>query len=187
MPTETGESREASQPADAAGADPLRHSVGVMLPLALLEPYDYLVPAGMVLQRGDFVTVPLGRRSVTGIVWGAALGNVDPAKLKPVAAQLPLPPLPQVSLAFIDWVAQYCMAPAGAVLRMAMSVPDALQPEPAHRAWTIAGTTPAPGMAPRLTATRQRVLELLRHAPPLPPVELARLAGVSAGVFGRRH
>ncbi len=152
-------------------------SVGVLLPLALFQPYDYLVPAGLQLSRGDFVTVPLGRRSVTGIVWGGAEGGVPREKLKEVTARLDLPPLPAISCDFVDWVAQYTMAPVGAVLRMAMSVPDALEPERAQKAWMIGAFDET-----KLTAPRRRVIEVLRASPPLPPTELARLAGVSAGV-----
>nr|WP_298683075.1 primosomal protein N' [uncultured Dongia sp.] len=152
--------------------------VGVLVPLALFQAYDYLVPDELDLARGDFVTVPLGRRSVTGVVWGAGAGDVDPAKLKPVTARLALPPLPLASCAFIDWVAQYTMAPVGAVLRMAMSVPDALEPERTLKAWVVGDTEGA-----KLTPTRQRVIDVLTASPPLPPTELARLAGVSAGVI----
>ncbi|WP_303982319.1 primosomal protein N' [Dongia mobilis] len=180
MPTETDSAPETLPGLPVVSPPP---AVGVLVPLALFQPYDYLVPpeltsAGMDLVRGDFVTVPLGRRSVTGIVWGAPTGDVDPAKLKPVTARLPLPSLPAATCAFIDWVAQYTMAPVGAVLRMAMSVPDALEPERALKGWTVGSTEGA-----KLTTTRQRVLDVLQQSPPLPPTELARLAGVSAGVI----
>jgi primosomal protein N' (replication factor Y) len=177
MPTETdhaGEGRAATGP----GTPLPGQSVGVLVPLALFQPYDYLVPAEMPLSRGDFVTVPLGRRSVTGVVWGAALGDVDPAKLKPVTARLAVPPLPAISCDFIDWVAQYGMAPVGAVLRMAMSVPDALEPERALKGWTLGDAHDI-----RITPARQRVLDLLKDSPPLPLTELARAAAVSVGVI----
>jgi primosomal protein N' (replication factor Y) (superfamily II helicase) len=156
--------------------------VGVMLPLALFQAYDYLVPeemrrAGLSLARGDIVTVPLGRRSVTGIVWGAGAGDIDPQKLKEVTARVDVSPLPGITCDFVDWVAQYTMAPVGAVLRMAMSVPDALEPERAQKAWQIGNVAGA-----KLTAARQRVIDVLQSSPPLPPTELARLAAVSAGV-----
>lgn len=177
MPTETDHAlEEGGEP--VASAHPLGRSVGVLVPLALFQPYDYLVPAGLQLRRGDFVTVPLGRRSVTGVVWGPALGDVDPAKLKPVTAPLPLAPLPAISCDFIDWVAQYGMAPVGAVLRMAMSVPDALEPERALKGWTIGAA-----MDVKITDARRRVLDLLAGSPPLPPTELARAAAVSVGVI----
>ncbi|MBL8708096.1 MAG: primosomal protein N' [Rhodospirillaceae bacterium] len=175
MPTETDQ--QAAAATDVL-SDGRWDRVGVLLPLALFQPYDYLVPAEINLVRGDFVTVPLGRRHVTGVVWGAALGDVDPAKLKPVAARLGMPPLPAISCDFIDWVAQYCMAPVGAVLRMAMSVPDAFLPERALKAWALGDPAAA-----KATPTRQRVLDVLRDQPPLPPTELARAAGVSVGVI----
>jgi primosomal protein N' (replication factor Y) len=175
MPTETDKVSETLPGLPVVSPPP---AVGVLLPLALFQPYDYLLMDGMDLARGDFVTVPLGRRSVTGVVWGAAAGDVDPAKLKPVATRLALPPLPDATCAFVDWVAQYTMAPVGAVLRMAMSVPDALEPERALKGWAVGNTEGA-----KLTPTRQRVLDVLHQSPPLPPTELARLAGVSAGVI----
>ena len=174
MPTET-DSLWGDESDGAVTSAP--QAIGVLLPLALFQPYDYLVPAGMSLARGDFVTVPLGRRSVTGVVWGPAMGDVEPKKLKQVAIQLPVPPLPAMSCDFVDWVAQYTMAPLGAVLRMAMSVPDALEAERTLKAWTLGNIADA-----KLTPTRQRVVDVLAASPPLPPVELARLAGVSAGV-----
>ncbi len=175
MPTETD--NDLATPFGGPVVSPHR-VVGVLVPLALFQAYDYLVPDELDLARGDFVTVPLGRRSVTGVVWGAGAGDVDPAKLKPVTARLALPPLPLASCAFIDWVAQYTMAPVGAVLRMAMSVPDALEPERTLKAWVVGDTEGA-----KLTPTRQRVIDVLTASPPLPPTELARLAGVSAGVI----
>ena len=77
---------------------------------------------------GDFVAVPLGQRQLAGVVWGDALGDVANAKLKAIEEPLPAPPLPDELRRFIDWVANYTLSPAGAVLRMAMSVPDALVP-----------------------------------------------------------
>jgi len=37
--------------------------------------YDYSIPEGMELGRGDYVTVPLGPRAVHGVVW--AIGGAD--------------------------------------------------------------------------------------------------------------
>src|SRR6185369_16682440 len=111
--------------------------VSVLIPLALYSAYDYTVPADLDLKPGDFVAVPLGKRQVTGVVWGDGSADIDVVKLKPVTAKLDLPPLPEVSRRFIDWVAGYSMAPLGAVLRMAMSVPDALEPERALKAWSL--------------------------------------------------
>ena len=103
--------------------------IAVLLPLPLAGAYDYRV-GDQALAAGDFVAVPLGQRHVTGVVWGAGAGDVPESRLRPVGRRLEAPPLPAVARAFIDWVAAYSMAPAGAVLKMAMSVPAALDPAP---------------------------------------------------------
>ncbi len=64
--------------------------VAVLLPLPLAGAYDYLVPEGLAVAPGDFVRVPLGSRSLAGVVWdaeeeGGDAPFVDPAKLKPIA------------------------------------------------------------------------------------------------------
>lgn len=175
MTTETARSTVPESPPNLLGAD---RRISVLIPLALFSAYDYTVPADLDLQPGDFAVVPLGKRQVTGVVWGAGSAEIDVAKLKPAAAKLDLPPLPEVSRRFIDWVAGYSMAPLGAVLRMAMSVPDALEPERALKAWTI-GTVGAA----KITAARARVLAVLQDGPPRTATDLASLAGVSTGVI----
>src|SRR6185312_14742979 len=66
----------------------------------------------------------------------------------------------------IDWVASYTLAPPGAVLRMAMSVPDALEP-----ARMLVGY-----------ALSERGRTALADGPPAPAADLARRAGCGAGV-----
>ena len=60
----------------------------VLIPLALFTAYDYALPDGFTQPPGAFVSVPLGRRSVTGIVWGDGDARIDPAKLKQIEAEL---------------------------------------------------------------------------------------------------
>ena len=91
----------------------------VLLPLPLLaSAYDYAADPALGLAPGDFVAVPLGSRETIGVVWDEdpATAGVDPARLKPVIAGLDAPPLPPVSRRFVDWVADYSMAPPGAVM-----------------------------------------------------------------------
>jgi len=153
----------------------------VLLPLPLAGAYDYLVPAGESVEAGSFVEAPLGGRSVLGVVWGEAEGGVDAAKLKPLRAVLDAPPLPEVSRAFVDWVARYTVHPPGAVLRMMMSVPEALEPPRPIVAYARNDSDPeAEGV--RLTPARKRVLAVLAEGPPRPASELAREAGVTTGV-----
>ncbi len=170
----------------------------VLLPLPLDGAYDYAVPDGMVLAPGDWVLVPLGRRELPGVVWepGGTSGQtpIDPARLRPVIRRFDLPPLPAVGRAFIDWVARYCMSPPGAVLRMTLSTPSALEPPGPLTACRRAGGVESGGSETggsetggsetgRLTAARRRVLDLLKDGPPRLPAELAREAGCGTGVI----
>ncbi len=155
--------------------------VAVLLPLALPAAYDYLVPAGEAAPEGAFVRVPLGRREVTGVVWGAgteeADGGLAAARLKEINTVLPVPPLPETLRKLVDWVAEYTVTKHGAMLRMAMSVPQALEPAKMRTAYLTGETPPK-----RLTPARRRVLELLSDGMPRGTQELAREAAVSTSV-----
>ncbi|MGQ0665279.1 MAG: primosomal protein N' [Pseudomonadota bacterium] len=177
-----GETRVVSE-ADADGVSS-RPRVRVLLPLPLRSAYDYRAAQGLALRAGDFVRVPLGRRTVVGVLWdGPVEGRVADQRLKAVESRLDVPPLPPDQRRFIDWVAAYTLSPPGAVLRMAMSVPEALA-EPRARLAYAPGNAPDPEAALRLTPARRRALEALGAGPPLPPAELKRRAGVGAGVLG---
>jgi primosomal protein N' (replication factor Y) len=154
--------------------------VRVLLPLPLADAYDYSVPDGMEVAPGDFVVVPLGKRETAGVVWGEGSGEVAAAKLRDIAGLLPARPMAEPLRRFVDWVSAYTLAPPGAVLRMAMSVPSALEApktEYVYRAAEAAGDD-----ALKLTAARRRVLAALKDGPAMPAAELAHLAGVGTSV-----
>ncbi len=164
---------------DEGRNSPSEARIGVLLPLALPRAYDYVAPAGVVLAPGDFVAVPLGPREVAGVVWGPAAGDVAAHKLKPIRARLDAPPLPPESRRFIEWVANYTMSAPGTVLRMAMSVPEALDPAPP--AMAIAACTHFAPAKP-LTEARRRALDVLTRDGPMSAATLAHEAGVGEGV-----
>ena len=153
-----------------------------MLPLPLdAGTYDYRLPAGLDAGPGHFVVVPLGGREAIGVVWD---GDPDPAlpahKLKDVLSVLDAPPMGESLRRFVEWVAAYTLSPPGAVLRMAMSAPAALEPLPAKAGWQA-----APGALRedvKLTPARQRVLDLLGPGEVRSGGDLAVAAGVSPGV-----
>src|SRR5215831_11983378 len=128
----------ATAPRDAPTA--LRH-VRVLLPLPLPAALDYLAPETMPpLEPGCFVRVPLGGRSLVGVVWGEADNEIPIERLKPLAGVLPIPPLQPQLRRFVERVAAYTMAPSGMVLRMTMSVATALE---APRPRRVCALTPA--------------------------------------------
>lgn len=152
------------------------------MPLPLGDAYDYAVPEGLDLEPGAFVKVPLGPRQAIGVVWDKPLQDTESAvsddRLKPVAGRLPTLPLPPENRRLVEWIAGYTMSAPGAVLRMAMSVPAALEPEKPRIAYALAPLPP--GL--RMTAGRQRVIDLLGELPSLSAADIAREAGVSTGV-----
>ena len=153
----------------------------VLLPLPLADAYDYRVPAGLHVLPGAFVSVPLGGREMLGVAWD---GEPDPAlpekRLRNILAVLDAPPMTATLRRFVDWVAAYTLSPPGAVLRMAMSAPSALEAPPPQAGWRKAAAPP-PGA--RVTPTRQRVLDVLADDVPRAGGEIAEAAGVTPAVL----
>ncbi len=183
MPPRHSSSSNAS--GKTATAPPPRR-VRVLLPLPLDRAYDYLDELEPPLSEGDFVRVPFAGRERTGCVWscdptseGTGGEAVDAKKLKQVIARRDAPPLPADIAGFIDWAAAYTCAPLGSVLRMAMSVPKALDPAAGMTGYVRAKTAP---QDLRMTAARVRVLDAASEHTPLGAAELARRAESGAGV-----
>jgi len=151
---------------------------GVLLPVPLGQVYDYRVPDDLVLRAGDFVRVPLGPRKLVGVVWGPGEGSVADAKLRAVIEKLPATPMAAITRRFVDWVASYTLSSLGAVLKMAMSVADALEPPKGVKAYRVAAQLPDI----KMTATRERVLTVLEAGPPMTASEAALEAGCSPAV-----
>jgi primosomal protein N' (replication factor Y) (superfamily II helicase) len=168
----------------ASSAESTERRVSVLLPLPLAGAYDYSVPQELNVMLGDFVAVPLGKRQLAGVVWGAGSGDIADAKLRSIEQILPAPRLPGELRRFIDWVANYTLSPAGAVLRMAMSVPDALEPARALTGYTLtdAGRDALAARDSGLTKPRRRVLEAAAESGAAPAGDLAERAACSAGV-----
>ena len=168
----------ATLPLSAAGAA-ASPGVAVRPAAGFAGLYDYAVPDGMALAPGDIVRVPLGPRDLWGVVWGAALGEVPPDRLKPVAERSWAPPFAPALRGFLDWVADYTLSPPGAVLRLALPVPEALAPERlvprlARAAAWPEGLRPTPG--------RTGVWAAIGERGPLSRTEAARIAGVGDAV-----
>ncbi|HEX5780042.1 MAG TPA: primosomal protein N', partial [Xanthobacteraceae bacterium] len=131
-------------------------TVDVLVPVAVDRPYTYRLPDGVTVEPGSIVAVPLGARRVIGAVWPGGRSDVPAsAKLKAISAPLDAPPLSSELVKFIDWVADYTLAPRGMVLRTALRFDE--QGEAAKTGVRLAGPPPK-----RMTAARQRVLELMR-------------------------
>lgn len=158
----------------------------VLLPVALDQTYDYRLPAGAAeaepIRPGAFVLVPFGPQRRIGVVWDRAVGEgkpVKPEKMKAIECLLDVPPLPEISLRFAEWIARYTLSPLGMVVRMMMSAQSVFEPDkPRFGVRYVAEA----GDPPRMTPARQRVLDAACDGLIRVKSALAQEAGCSTGV-----
>jgi primosomal protein N' (replication factor Y) (superfamily II helicase) len=153
--------------------------VDVLVPVALDHAYSYRVPEDMELAPGDVVSVPLGARAATAVVWRdnpAPNPRLD-NRLKDVEDKLEVPALKDELRGFVDWVSNYTLAPRGMVLRMSLRMGEHLGPARERVGVRLNGPPPK-----RLTPARSRVLALLADGLARGKGEIAEEAGVSPGV-----
>jgi primosomal protein N' (replication factor Y) len=172
---------EEDQPPATASAG----RVPVLLPVALDQTYDYLLPDGLEARPGSFVLVPFGPQQRIGVVWDGPFGEVGKPiadkKLKVITATLAdAPPLPTLSLRFAEWVARYTLSPLGMVVRMMMGPPAVFEPSKPRFGVTCNMDAREP---PRMTPARKRALEIAADGLVRAKVALAAEAGCSTGVI----
>jgi len=157
-----------------------RRVVDVLVPVALDREYSYRVPDKLDLAPGDIVSVPLGAREATAVVW-ADNPRPNPRldnRLKDVEDKLDAPPLKDELRSFVDWVANYTLSSRGMVLRMCLRMGEHLGAERERVGVRLAGGPPQ-----RMTSARARMLELLADGMARGKGEAAREAGVTSGVI----
>lgn len=154
------------------------NKVGVLLPLVFNKTFDYLIPDGIEAGIGDYVRVPFGTKSVWGAVWGKAVGGIEEKKIKSIeTVAAHLSPMNEAMRKFIDWVSWYTLAPAGQVLKMALPVPDALEPAVTIKLQLASGTEYI-----KPTPSRLRVIAYLSDNIPRTIKEITTNAKVSPGI-----
>jgi primosomal protein N' (replication factor Y) len=159
-------------------------SVGVVLTQSMgqaLGPMlDYLAPQGGCI-LGDFVEVPLGPRRVLGVVWSAAKGTIDAAKLRAIARVLDMPPMRDELRSFLGRAADYTLTPLPAMLRLATRAPGLSDALAMRRIYRLGGKC----LGVRMTLARQKVIDALKTQgnAALTLSELATAAGVSTPVI----
>ena len=149
----------------------------VLLPLALESAYSYIVPPEMTLSPGSYVAVPLGPRTVIGVVWALRPAVPTNMKMRAVLDVFNLPPMPESHRRFVDWLAAYYLEPRGNVLRMVLRVPSAFGQARQTLAYVLGSMKPV-----KLTPARIRVLDIAAQGIALKAPELAQKAGVGASV-----
>jgi primosomal protein N' (replication factor Y) len=153
--------------------------VVVLAPMA--EALDYLVPDGLDLSPGDHVVVPLGHARVRGLVIGFERSDAVTARfnLKTVVQKLDDPPVPEASLNFWLWAANWTLTPPGILLNGCLRALKGARAQVKHG--YVLTEQPLPeNRKIRKTKARERVLD--SALVPMGLSELAMAAGVSTGV-----
>jgi primosomal protein N' (replication factor Y) len=144
-----------------------------------LGPLDYRVPHGMAVEPGSIVRVPLGPREMSGVVWEEAslpAETVGDNRLRNILGVYDLPPIGAPLRRLIEWTADYYLAPAPAVLRMALASSATLEGGRTVTEYRLSGRVPD-----KLTPQRAQALERIGERQGLIR-ELAIIADVSEGV-----
>jgi primosomal protein N' (replication factor Y) len=142
--------------------------------------YDYLAGPALGAVRGVLVFVPFGGRILAGIVLGPAKGDIAAEKLRSIDRIVHLRPLPEPMVNFIERVANWTMAPVGAVVKMVVSQPSALVRPPQKKYFRHPSEIPP---SARMTSARAKVLAHLRRVNNIPGAELIAACGVGPAVL----
>lgn len=146
----------------------------ILLPVPLDKAWSYEGPADLAV--GSYVRVQFGKRELPGVVWGEGEPRKDSKKIIHV---FDAPPMRETQRKFITWMANYICTPRGLVLKMCLSVPDALDPP-----------VPVMGYAfdhiPenfRQTAAREKTIQYIKEHGPATRPDIANAIGVSTSVI----
>ncbi|MFA4950222.1 primosomal protein N' [Brevundimonas sp.] len=148
----------------------------VLIPLPVPEAFDYEVPEGIEVVRGDQVAVPLGPRLMRGIVVEARETTGSNRRLKAIDHLMDDPRLPERTVDFVEWAGRWTLSAPGEMAATALKGLRAPRPRPERRVRRVGEAVPV-----RPTAARTAVLEALGQRA-MPGADLARAAGVSSGV-----
>ncbi len=149
---------------------------------AALGALDYRAPDELRLEPGDVVTVPLGPRELTGVVWEAERlvderDGVGDNRLRAVLGRVAVPPVPAATRRLVEWTAAYYLASPAAVLRMVLASGSALGGEMTLTEVRATGERPV-----RMTPQREQALDRIAQRQGLVR-ELALVGGVSDAVI----
>jgi primosomal protein N' (replication factor Y) len=158
----------------------------VLVPVPIDVPggglYDY-TSDDATLEVGDYVEVSFGKRALPGVVWAVpdneAAETFPLEKLKKIQRRFDVPKMPELQRSFLDWVARYTITPLGAILKMSLTAPDALETPPGLAA--VRRVDPSPLL--KMTPARQRVLDLLTKDQTRIISDLTADAGCGASVI----
>ena len=141
--------------------------VALDMPLSTL--FDYVLVDGMVVEPGQRVVVPFGRKQVVGVVIDCAVdSDLEAQRIKPVVRVLDeIPPLPAELLVLLRFCSDYYHHPLGATVLSALPVrlrscsPVTLKEAPQYTL-SDSGRALDLSLFPKRTGVQQRILTALK-------------------------
>ena len=98
----------------------------VLLPNIFDHPFTY--ESSLKLKTGDYVNVPFGRKTITGVVWDEFEKNVNKKfEIKSVKKKLNIEPLKLQVVDFLNWFSQYNIVPLGMALKLHLLSGNAIE------------------------------------------------------------
>lgn len=153
----------------------------VALPLAVDATFTYQIPPELEGSAaiGVRVFVPFGRKYATGLIVEHP-DSTTLASLKPILDVLdPSPVLPDELLQLCRWIANYYLAPLGAVIKNALPHGFALSTKRMVRL-SAAATPEAIAAAAQRSKQRRKLFDLLREQTQLSSTELQQRTGLKS-------
>jgi len=98
----------------------------VLLPNIFDHPFTY--ESSLKLKTGDYVNVPFGSKTVTGVVWDKFEKNVDKKfKIRLVKERLNIDPLKKKTIDFLNWFSEYNLVPLGMAIKLHLLSGNAIE------------------------------------------------------------
>jgi len=89
----------------------------ILLPNIFDHPFTY--ESSLKLKTGEYVNVPFGRKTITGVVWDQFEKNGNKKfEIKSVKEKLNIEPLKQKTVDFLNWFSEYNLVPLGMALKL---------------------------------------------------------------------
>ena len=134
-----------------------------------IDVFTYLCNPDAPPVIGQICIVPFGKQEILGVIVGAPKLPTSDMRLKPIKEILPLPPLTQATLDFIDKFADYNMIKRGTVLKMMIALATkALPTHETHYQLMPDIESIITEKSLKLTAMRQKFITEAKNLPPLP-------------------
>ncbi len=89
----------------------------VLLPNIFDHPFTYY--SSLKLKAGDYVNVPFGKKTITGVVWDQFEENDNKKfQIKSIKEKLNTEPLKEQTINFLNWFSEYNLVPLGMALKL---------------------------------------------------------------------